>query len=194
MRRMHNYCLFIYLLAGYTAKPAQAAMTPSERGYGPPTGKGVDLNNSEPLYVDTNAEAVPYVSQTLLYGLCGTSNFPTTTAICSPSYMAVILPIQRRDRKMKMSFLRVTVNTRVVINQILLDHIVSVFNRNMLPFAGTELCTSTVLRTPMNWNSTKVTQCTCWRNVTTVGTSAHRSAPDDSAPSLVSTTHIYLFW
>ncbi|XP_073942959.1 cbl-associated protein isoform X4 [Choristoneura fumiferana] len=47
-------------LPGYTTKPAQAAMTPSERGYGPPTGKGVDLNNSEPLYVDTNAEAVPY--------------------------------------------------------------------------------------------------------------------------------------
>ncbi|XP_063533141.1 uncharacterized protein LOC134743561 isoform X6 [Cydia strobilella] len=47
-------------LPGYTTKTAQAAMTPSERGYGPPTGAGVDLNNTEPLYVDTNAEAVPY--------------------------------------------------------------------------------------------------------------------------------------
>ncbi|XP_063377116.1 uncharacterized protein LOC134664418 isoform X3 [Cydia fagiglandana] len=47
-------------LPGYTTKTAQAALTPSERGYGPPTGAGVDLNNTEPLYVDTNAEAVPY--------------------------------------------------------------------------------------------------------------------------------------
>ncbi|XP_028025848.1 uncharacterized protein LOC114239699 isoform X4 [Bombyx mandarina] len=47
-------------LPGYVAKPAQATLTPSERGYGPPTGSGVDLNNTEPLYVDTNAEAIPY--------------------------------------------------------------------------------------------------------------------------------------
>ncbi|XP_060801659.1 sorbin and SH3 domain-containing protein 1 isoform X7 [Amyelois transitella] len=47
-------------LPGYVAKPAQVTATPSERGYGPPTGAGVDLNNTEPLYVDTNAEAVPY--------------------------------------------------------------------------------------------------------------------------------------
>ncbi|XP_063824124.1 sorbin and SH3 domain-containing protein 1 isoform X4 [Ostrinia nubilalis] len=47
-------------LPGYVAKPAQATLTPAERGYGPPTGAGVDLNNTEPLYVDTNAEAVPY--------------------------------------------------------------------------------------------------------------------------------------
>ncbi|CAH0702993.1 unnamed protein product [Spodoptera exigua] len=47
-------------LPGYVAKPAQATLTPSERGYGPPTGAGVDLNNTEPLYVDTNAEAIPY--------------------------------------------------------------------------------------------------------------------------------------
>ncbi|XP_028178114.1 sorbin and SH3 domain-containing protein 2 isoform X3 [Ostrinia furnacalis] len=47
-------------LPGYAAKPAQATLTPAERGYGPPTGAGVDLNNTEPLYVDTNAEAVPY--------------------------------------------------------------------------------------------------------------------------------------
>ncbi|XP_063360557.1 uncharacterized protein LOC134649649 [Cydia amplana] len=47
-------------LPGYTTKTAQPAMTPSERGYGPPTGAGVDLNNTEPLFVDTNAEAVPY--------------------------------------------------------------------------------------------------------------------------------------
>lgn len=47
-------------LPGYIAKPAQATLTPSERGYGPPTGAGVDLNNTEPLYVDTNAEAIPY--------------------------------------------------------------------------------------------------------------------------------------
>ncbi|RVE51933.1 hypothetical protein evm_003399, partial [Chilo suppressalis] len=47
-------------LPGYVAKPAQATLTPSERGYGPPSGPGVDLNNTEPLYVDTNAEAVPY--------------------------------------------------------------------------------------------------------------------------------------
>lgn len=47
-------------LPGYTAKPAHASLTPSERGYGPPSGAGVDLNNTEPLYVDTNAEAVPY--------------------------------------------------------------------------------------------------------------------------------------
>ncbi|XP_048478848.1 uncharacterized protein LOC105393136 isoform X6 [Plutella xylostella] len=45
-------------LPGYTARPAQSALTPSDRGYGPPPG--VDLNNTEPLYVDTNAEAVPY--------------------------------------------------------------------------------------------------------------------------------------
>ncbi|KAH9635474.1 hypothetical protein HF086_015474 [Spodoptera exigua] len=48
-------------LPGYVAKPAQATLTPSERGYGPPTGAGVDLNNTEPLYVDTNAEAIPLV-------------------------------------------------------------------------------------------------------------------------------------
>ncbi|XP_059052823.1 uncharacterized protein LOC131847297 [Achroia grisella] len=47
-------------LPGYVAKPAQVTQTPSERGYGPPSGAGVDLNNTEPLYVDTNAEAVPY--------------------------------------------------------------------------------------------------------------------------------------
>ncbi|XP_053603944.1 sorbin and SH3 domain-containing protein 1-like isoform X16 [Plodia interpunctella] len=47
-------------LPGYVAKPAQVTATPSERGYGPPTTPGVDLNNTEPLYVDTNAEAVPY--------------------------------------------------------------------------------------------------------------------------------------
>ncbi|XP_050562511.1 uncharacterized protein LOC118268087 isoform X4 [Spodoptera frugiperda] len=47
-------------LPGHVAKPAQATLTPSERGYGPPTGAGVDLNNTEPLYVDTNAEAIPY--------------------------------------------------------------------------------------------------------------------------------------
>ncbi|XP_049869863.1 uncharacterized protein LOC126369484 isoform X4 [Pectinophora gossypiella] len=47
-------------LPGYVAKPAQATLTPSERGYGPPAAPGVDLNNREPLYVDTNAEAVPY--------------------------------------------------------------------------------------------------------------------------------------
>ncbi|KAJ0178827.1 hypothetical protein K1T71_005602 [Dendrolimus kikuchii] len=47
-------------LPGYVAKPAKATLTPSERGYGPPTGQGVDLNNTEPLYVDTNAEAIPY--------------------------------------------------------------------------------------------------------------------------------------
>ncbi|KOB76385.1 CAP isoform A, partial [Operophtera brumata] len=46
-------------LPGYAAKPAQPLLTPSERGYGPPTGQGVDLNNTEPLYVDTNAEAIP---------------------------------------------------------------------------------------------------------------------------------------
>ncbi|XP_045534812.1 uncharacterized protein LOC106720719 isoform X2 [Papilio machaon] len=45
-------------LPGYLAKPAHATLAPSERGYGAaPTG---DLNNAEPLYVDTNAEAVPY--------------------------------------------------------------------------------------------------------------------------------------
>lgn len=48
-------------ISGYVAKPAQATLTPSERGYGPPTGAGVDLNNTEPLYVDTNAEAIPLV-------------------------------------------------------------------------------------------------------------------------------------
>ncbi|XP_063893242.1 uncharacterized protein LOC110378155 isoform X7 [Helicoverpa armigera] len=47
-------------LPGYVAKPAQASLSASERGYGPPTGAGVDLNNTEPLYVDTNAEAIPY--------------------------------------------------------------------------------------------------------------------------------------
>ncbi|XP_050664263.1 sorbin and SH3 domain-containing protein 1 isoform X17 [Leptidea sinapis] len=47
-------------LIGYPSKAAHPAQTPSERGYGPPTGAGVDLNNTEPLYVDTNAEAVPY--------------------------------------------------------------------------------------------------------------------------------------
>ncbi|XP_075971628.1 uncharacterized protein LOC142973624 isoform X3 [Anticarsia gemmatalis] len=47
-------------LPGYVAKPAQATLSASERGYGPPSGAGVDLNNTEPLYVDTNAEAVPY--------------------------------------------------------------------------------------------------------------------------------------
>ncbi|XP_052749288.1 uncharacterized protein LOC113515622 isoform X3 [Galleria mellonella] len=47
-------------LPGYVAKTAQVTQTPSERGYGPPSGAGVDLNNTEPLYVDTNAEAVPY--------------------------------------------------------------------------------------------------------------------------------------
>ncbi|XP_014370951.2 uncharacterized protein LOC106720719 isoform X5 [Papilio machaon] len=45
-------------VSGYLAKPAHATLAPSERGYGAaPTG---DLNNAEPLYVDTNAEAVPY--------------------------------------------------------------------------------------------------------------------------------------
>ncbi|XP_072939594.1 uncharacterized protein CAP isoform X11 [Epargyreus clarus] len=47
-------------LPGYATKQPQNLLTPSERGYGPPTGAGVDLNNAEPLYVDTNAEAVPY--------------------------------------------------------------------------------------------------------------------------------------
>ncbi|CAB3238898.1 unnamed protein product [Arctia plantaginis] len=47
-------------LPGYVAKPAQATLSASERGYGPPSGAGVDLNNTEPLYVDTNAEAVPF--------------------------------------------------------------------------------------------------------------------------------------
>ncbi|XP_045765958.1 uncharacterized protein LOC123867764 isoform X1 [Maniola jurtina] len=46
-------------LSGYVTKSSQGASA-SERGYGPPTGAGVDLNNTEPLYVDTNAEAVPY--------------------------------------------------------------------------------------------------------------------------------------
>ncbi|XP_068631276.1 uncharacterized protein [Battus philenor] len=45
-------------LPGYLAKPVHSALTPSERGYGPAAGG--DLNNAEPLYVDTNAEAVPY--------------------------------------------------------------------------------------------------------------------------------------
>ncbi|CAH2071398.1 unnamed protein product, partial [Iphiclides podalirius] len=44
-------------LPGYGAK-AQSSTT--ERGYGPPRSAGTDLNNAEPLYVDTNAEAVPY--------------------------------------------------------------------------------------------------------------------------------------
>lgn len=51
--------LDVFLFLGYSAKTAQALLTPSERGYGPPTGQGVDLNNTEPLYVDTNAEAIP---------------------------------------------------------------------------------------------------------------------------------------
>lgn len=64
----YNYHIFIYRtlllyftlhVLGYVAKPAKATLTPSERGYGPPTGQGVDLNNTEPLYVDTNAEAIP---------------------------------------------------------------------------------------------------------------------------------------
>ncbi|XP_052740807.1 uncharacterized protein LOC112054660 isoform X14 [Bicyclus anynana] len=46
-------------LSGYVTKSSQRASA-AERGYGPPTGAGVDLNNTEPLYVDTNAEAVPY--------------------------------------------------------------------------------------------------------------------------------------
>lgn len=46
-------------LQGYITK-STSSLSASERGYGPPTGAGVDLNNSEPLYVDTNAEAVPY--------------------------------------------------------------------------------------------------------------------------------------
>ncbi|XP_013164655.1 PREDICTED: uncharacterized protein LOC106115732 isoform X4 [Papilio xuthus] len=45
-------------VSGYLAKPAHATLASSERGYGAaPAG---DLNNAEPLYVDTNAEAVPY--------------------------------------------------------------------------------------------------------------------------------------
>ncbi|CAK1598733.1 unnamed protein product [Parnassius mnemosyne] len=47
-------------LPGYVTKPTQSSLTPSERGYGPPSSAGLDLNNAEPLYVDTNAEAVPY--------------------------------------------------------------------------------------------------------------------------------------
>ncbi|CAH0729362.1 unnamed protein product, partial [Brenthis ino] len=46
-------------LQGYITK-STSSLSASERGYGPPTGAGVDLNNTEPLYVDTNAEAVPY--------------------------------------------------------------------------------------------------------------------------------------
>ncbi|XP_050343173.1 uncharacterized protein LOC126768858 isoform X3 [Nymphalis io] len=46
-------------LAGYITKSSQS-LSASDRGYGPPTGAGVDLNNTEPLYVDTNAEAIPY--------------------------------------------------------------------------------------------------------------------------------------
>ncbi|XP_064071405.1 uncharacterized protein LOC113401289 isoform X4 [Vanessa tameamea] len=46
-------------LAGYVTKSSHS-LSASDRGYGPPTGAGVDLNNTEPLYVDTNAEAVPY--------------------------------------------------------------------------------------------------------------------------------------
>ncbi|CAG4915393.1 unnamed protein product [Colias eurytheme] len=42
-------------LLGYQTKRPQSA-TPGERGY----SSGVDLNNTEPLYVDTNAEAIPY--------------------------------------------------------------------------------------------------------------------------------------
>ncbi|XP_045494142.1 uncharacterized protein LOC123693189 isoform X8 [Colias croceus] len=42
-------------LLGYPTKRPQSA-TPGERGY----SSGVDLNNTEPLYVDTNAEAIPY--------------------------------------------------------------------------------------------------------------------------------------
>ncbi|XP_041970911.1 sorbin and SH3 domain-containing protein 1 isoform X11 [Aricia agestis] len=47
-------------LPGYAVSKNQRTVTPSDRGYGPPTGAGVDLNNTEPLYVDTNAEAIPY--------------------------------------------------------------------------------------------------------------------------------------
>ncbi|GBP65764.1 Vinexin [Eumeta japonica] len=46
-------------LPGYVAKPAHATLNTPERGYGARAG-AVDLNNTEPLYVDTNAEAVPY--------------------------------------------------------------------------------------------------------------------------------------
>ncbi|XP_038220079.1 uncharacterized protein LOC119838284 [Zerene cesonia] len=42
-------------LLGYPTKRPQS-VTPGERGY----SSGVDLNNTEPLYVDTNAEAIPY--------------------------------------------------------------------------------------------------------------------------------------
>lgn len=57
---MMFFFVLLTLYTGYVTRSSNS-LSASARGYGPPTGAGVDLNNTEPLYVDTNAEAIPYV-------------------------------------------------------------------------------------------------------------------------------------